>query len=58
MVSARKERPNFIIWADFLATHNCDMSLRHKIFTVGGGGGSIECMLQQSRVTHARLKLA
>ncbi len=35
VVSARKERPNFIIGADFLAAHDCDLSLRHNLFTVG-----------------------
>ncbi len=35
VVSARKERPNFIIGADFLSAHDCDLSLRQKLFTVG-----------------------
>ena len=35
VVSARKERPNFIIGADFLFTHDCDLSLKQKLFTVG-----------------------
>ena len=36
VVSTRKERPNFIFWADFLAAHKCDLSLRQKLFTIGG----------------------
>ncbi len=32
VVSTRNERPNFIIGADFLATHDCDLSLRQKLF--------------------------
>ncbi len=32
VVSARSERPNFIIGADFIAAHNCDLSLRQKLF--------------------------
>ncbi len=36
VVSARKERPNFIIGADFVAAHDCNLSLKHKVFTVGG----------------------
>ena len=35
VVSAMKERPNFIIGADFLSAHECDLSLRKKLFTVG-----------------------
>ncbi len=35
VVSARKERSNFIIGADFLSSHDCDLSLRQKLFTVG-----------------------
>ncbi len=35
VVSARKERPSFIIGADFLSAHDCDLSLRQKLFTVG-----------------------
>ncbi len=35
VVSARKERPNFIIGADFLSAHDCDLLLRQKLFTVG-----------------------
>ena len=38
VVSARKERPNFIIGADFLSAHDCDLSLRQKLFTVGRKG--------------------
>ncbi len=32
--SVRNERPNFIIGADFLPAYDCDLSLRHKLFTV------------------------
>ncbi len=56
VVSARKERPNFIIGADFLAAHDCDLSLRQKLFTVGEH--KVECIPEQVRVSHARLKLA
>ncbi len=41
VVSARKERPNFIIGADFLYAHSCDLSLRQKLFTVGRN--SVRC---------------
>ena len=35
VVSVRKERANFIIGGDFLSAHDCDLSLRQKLFTVG-----------------------
>ncbi len=35
MVSARRERANFIIAADFLSTHDCDLSLPEKLFPIG-----------------------
>ena len=38
IVSARRERPNFIIGANFLAAHNCDLSLHKNIFTIGEQG--------------------
>ncbi len=56
MVSARKERPNFIIGAHFLAAHDCDLSLRPKVFTVGQD--SDQCIPEWVRASHARLKLA
>ncbi len=42
MVSARRERPNFIIGADFLSAHDCDLSLREKLFPIGEQ--KIECI--------------
>ncbi len=56
MVSARKERPNFIIGADFLSAHDCDLSLREKLFLIGEQ--KIECIPEKARVKHAKLKLA
>ena len=59
VVSARKERPNFIIGADFLSTHDCDLSLRQKLFIVGQD--SVWCLPEinkRVRASHARLKLA
>ncbi len=35
MVSARRERPNFIIGVDFLSAHDCDLSLCEKLFLIG-----------------------
>ncbi len=34
-VSARRERPNLIVGADFFAAHNCDLSIHQKLFTIG-----------------------
>ncbi len=34
MVRAWRERPNFIIGADYLSTHDCDLSLREKLFLI------------------------
>ncbi len=56
VVSARKERPNFIIGADFLSTHDCDLSTRQKLFTVRRD--SVRCLPERVRASHARLKLA
>ncbi len=56
VVSARKERPNFIIGADFLSTHDCDLSLRQKLFMLGRN--SVQCLPERVRSSHARLKLA
>ncbi len=35
VVSAWRERPNFIIGAKFLATNSCELSLHQKLFTIG-----------------------
>ncbi len=51
-----KERPNFFIGADFLATQDCELSLRHKLFIVGRD--SVECIPEWVTASHARLKLA
>ncbi len=56
VVSARKERPNFIIGADFLAAHNCDLSLRQKLFTIGEQ--KIQCIPENVRANSAKLKVA
>ncbi len=56
VVNARKERPNFIIGADFLSAHNCDLPFRQKLFTVGQDNA--RCLPERVRATHARLKLA
>ena len=56
VVSARKERPNFIIGADFLAAHNCDLPLCQKLFTIGEQ--KIECIPENIRANSARLKVA
>ena len=34
VLSARKERPNFIIGADFLPAHDCDLSLGQKLSSI------------------------
>ena len=56
VVSARKERPSFVIGADFLSAQDCDLSLRQKLFTVGRNG--VQCLPEGVRSSHARLKLA
>ncbi len=56
VVSARKERPKFIIGADDLAPHDCDLSLRQKLFTVGQD--SVPCLPERLITSHASLKLA
>ncbi len=57
MVSARKKkRPNFIIGAEFLSAHDCDLSLRGKLFLIGKQ--KIECIPEKARVKYAKLKLA
>ncbi len=45
VVSARKERPNFIIGAGYLAAHDSDLSLRQNFFTVGEH--NVECIPEQ-----------
>ncbi len=56
VVSARRERPNFIIGADFLAAHNCDFSLCQKLFTIGKQ--EIQCIPENIRANCAKLKVA
>ena len=56
VVSARRERPNYIIGADFLATHNFDLSLRQKLFTIGKQ--EIQCIPENIRANYAKLKVA
>ncbi len=56
VVSARKKRPNFVIGADFLAVHDCDLSLNQKLFTVECN--SVRCIPERVKTSHARLKLA
>ncbi len=56
VISAMKERPNFIIEADFLAARDCYLLLRQKPFTVGRN--SVRCLPERVRTNHARLKLA
>ncbi len=53
VVSARKETPNFIIGADFLAVHNCDLSLRQKLFTIREQ--QIQCIPENIRTNSAKL---
>ncbi len=40
-ISARRERPNLIVSADFLAAHNCDLSIHQKLFTIGNDKYSV-----------------
>ncbi len=56
VVSARRERPNFIIGADFLAGHNCDLSLRQKLFIIGKQ--EIQCIPENIRANYAKVKVA
>ncbi len=56
VVSAWKESPNFIVGADFLAAHDCDLSLRQELFTVGQD--SVCCLPERVRNSYARLKQA
>ena len=55
VVSARRERPNVILGADFLAAHNCDLSLRQTLFTIGKQ--EIQCIPENIRANHAKLKV-
>ncbi len=52
VVSARRERSNFIIGADFLAAHNCDLSLLQKLFTIGKQ--EIQCIPENIRPSQAK----
>ncbi len=56
VVSARRERSNFIIGANFLAAHNCDLSLHQKLFTIRKQ--EIQCIPENIRANHAKLKVA
>ncbi len=56
MVSARRERPKFIIRADFLGAHNCDLSLHQKLFTIRVH--QVNCMPERAKATRTQLKLA
>ncbi len=56
VVSAKRERPNFIIGVDFLAAHNCDLSLCQKLFTIGKQ--EIQCIPENIRANYAKLKVA
>ncbi len=51
-----KKKPNFIIGADFLAAHNCDLSLRQKLFTIGEQ--KVQCIPENIRSNSAKLKVA
>ncbi len=51
-----KERPNFIIGADFLGAHNCDLSLCQKLFAIGEQ--QVRCVPERTKATRAKLKLA
>ena len=51
-----RERPNFIIGADFLFTHDCDLSLRQKLLLIGEQ--DIEYIPEKARANCAKLKLA
>ncbi len=55
-VSARKERPNFIIEADFLAAHNSELSLCQKLLMIGEQ--SIQCFPEYIRANSVKLKVA
>ncbi len=49
-------RPNFIIGADFLAAHNCGLSLCQKLFTIGKQ--EMHFIPENIRANHAKLKVA
>ncbi len=55
VVSVRKERTSFSIGVDFLSTHDWDLSLRQKLFTVGQN--SVRCLPERVSASHATLKL-
>ncbi len=56
VVSAHKKRPNFIIGADFLGKHNCDLSLRQKLFTIGEQ--QVRCVPERTKAARAKRRLA
>ncbi len=56
VVSAHREPPNFIIGADFLGTHNCDLSLHYKLFMIGEQ--QVKCTPEYVKTTRIKLKLA
>ncbi len=56
VVSMRKERPNFIIGADFLDAQDCDLLLWQKLFTIGKH--KVECIPERVRVSRAKIILA
>ncbi len=51
MVSAGKESSNFIIRSDFLSTHDCDLSLRQKLFLIGEQ--KTDCIPEKASDSHA-----
>ncbi len=56
MASACRERPNFTIGADFLSTHDCDLSLCQKLFLIGEQ--KLECIPEKARVNHTKQMVA
>ncbi len=56
VVSAWRESPDFIIGADFLAAHNCDLSLCQKLFNIGKQ--EIQCIPENIRANYTKLKVA
>ncbi len=52
VVSAREEKPNIIIGADFLVAHNCDLLLRQKLGTIGEH--KFECIPEQVKASVTR----
>ncbi len=54
VVSARKEKANFIIGVDFFAANDGDLSLQQKLFTLGEH--KVECSPEWVRVSHSRVE--